>query len=71
MLLLLVALLHAQSQMAREAEGNSILYFFYNNMAKKLYVGNLPWGTKRETLESVINSQMEAAVNALKKLEQK
>ena len=35
-------------------------------MAKKLYVGNLPWGTKRETLEGVINSQIEAAVSALK-----
>lgn len=35
-------------------------------MAKKLYVGNLPWGTKREALESVINAQIETAVNALK-----
>jgi hypothetical protein len=35
-------------------------------MAKKLYVGNLPWGTKRETLESAINSQIEAAVKELK-----
>ncbi len=34
-------------------------------MAKKLYVGNLPWGTKRETLESVINAQIETAVKAL------
>lgn len=35
-------------------------------MAKKLYVGNLPWGTKREALESAINAQIETAVNALK-----
>lgn len=34
-------------------------------MAKKLYVGNLPWGTRRESLESAINSQIEAAVKAL------
>mgnify|MGYP005846041459 CR=1 FL=1 len=35
-------------------------------MAKKLYVGNLPWGTRRENLESAINSQIESAVNALR-----
>lgn len=35
-------------------------------MAKKLYVGNLPWGTKKEHLESVITSHIEAAVAELK-----
>lgn len=34
-------------------------------MAKKLYVGNLPWGTRKEALESVINAQIEEAVKAL------
>jgi hypothetical protein len=35
-------------------------------MAKKLYVGQLPWGTKQEALEAEINSQIEVAINALK-----
>ena len=35
-------------------------------MAKKLYVGNLPWCTKQETLLSAINTKIDDATGALK-----